>query len=80
MALSEVPQTKLDGPSAIPAQLRALADEVEKSGDVRTVLLVVHKAEADLIDTLCYGYRPNRSTSVGLLEFAKYCTLRRTPD
>jgi len=64
-----IPTQDLDGPAAIPARLRQLADQIERSADVRTVFVVMEAQQG--ISSECLGYRPKISQTLGILEFAK---------
>lgn len=63
---------ELDGPAAIPEQLRKLAQDIEsgKQG-ARTLQIVIDTGE-NTIDCLCFGYRPRWSESMGQLTYAQH--------
>lgn len=74
--VKQFPVVEVDGPTNIPAKLRALADELEARGDVRTCLVVMDVRPGDVpddnhVDVDCYGYRPMTHEAVGLLDYAK---------
>jgi hypothetical protein len=50
-------------------QLRQLADELEATGKARTILVVID--DGANVNTVCLGYRPRRSETLGLLAFAQ---------
>lgn len=70
MSLHVLPIAELEGPASLPAQLRALADDIERNGNARTALIVLDLTD-DGVSALCYGYRPRMSNTLGLLEYAK---------